>query len=127
MLEGAWGRIGKSKMQMTCVGEDDDKSDGTLMLSDAPDGCRRRPVTASGLGDGLELASVLKASQTISGEIMIDKLVETLMVTAVQQAGAERDSSSSGGRRGTSGGGGDNAAGRHRRTSPRRGRWIVGF
>ena len=39
--------------------------------------------------EGLDLATVMKASHTISGEILIDKLVETLMVTAVQHAGAE--------------------------------------
>jgi transcriptional regulator with GAF, ATPase, and Fis domain/predicted ATPase len=38
----------------------------------------------------LDLATVIKASQTISSEILIDKLVETLMVTALQHAGAER-------------------------------------
>ena len=40
--------------------------------------------------EGLDLATVIKTSQTISGEILIDKLVETLMVTALQHAGAER-------------------------------------
>jgi transcriptional regulator with GAF, ATPase, and Fis domain/predicted ATPase len=40
--------------------------------------------------EGLDLATAIKASHTISGEILIDKLVETLMVTAVQHAGAER-------------------------------------
>jgi PAS domain S-box-containing protein len=40
--------------------------------------------------EGLDLSTVIKASQTISGEILIDKLVETLMVTALQHAGAER-------------------------------------
>jgi transcriptional regulator with GAF, ATPase, and Fis domain/predicted ATPase len=40
--------------------------------------------------EGLDLATVIKASQTISGEILIDKLVEALMVTTIQHAGAER-------------------------------------
>jgi transcriptional regulator with GAF, ATPase, and Fis domain len=40
--------------------------------------------------EGLDLATVIKASQTISGEILIEKLVETLMVTTLQHAGAER-------------------------------------
>jgi transcriptional regulator with GAF, ATPase, and Fis domain len=40
--------------------------------------------------EGFDLATVIKASQTISGEILVDKLVETLMVAAVQHAGAER-------------------------------------
>ena len=46
--------------------------------------------TTSSSAEGLDLASVIKASHSISSEILIEKLVETLMVTAVQQAGAER-------------------------------------
>jgi PAS domain S-box-containing protein len=39
---------------------------------------------------GVDVATVIHSLRTISGEILIDKLVETLMVTAVQQAGVER-------------------------------------
>ncbi|HYR50789.1 MAG TPA: GAF domain-containing protein, partial [Candidatus Eisenbacteria bacterium] len=39
---------------------------------------------------GVDAATVIHALRTISAEILIDKLVETLMVTAVQQAGVER-------------------------------------
>src|SRR5262249_14585805 len=50
-----------------------------------------RPTAATpASGEGLDLATVIKASQTISGEILIDKLVETLMMTALEHAGAER-------------------------------------
>ena len=42
------------------------------------------------VGRRLDLSTAIKTSQTISGEIMIDKLVETLMVAAIQHAGAER-------------------------------------
>ena len=38
----------------------------------------------------VDVATVIHALRTISAEILIDKLVETLMVTAVQQAGVER-------------------------------------
>ena len=38
----------------------------------------------------LDLATVIKVSQTVSGEIVLEKLVETLMRTAIAQAGAER-------------------------------------
>jgi PAS domain S-box-containing protein len=38
----------------------------------------------------LELATVLKVSQAVSGEIMLDKLVLTVLRTAIEQAGAER-------------------------------------
>ena len=38
----------------------------------------------------LDLATVIKVSQSVSGEIVLDKLIDTLMRTAIEQAGAER-------------------------------------
>jgi PAS domain S-box-containing protein len=38
----------------------------------------------------LDLATVLKVSQAVSGEILLDKLLDTLMRTAIEHAGAER-------------------------------------
>ena len=38
----------------------------------------------------LELATVLKVSQAVSGEIVLDKLVDTVLRTAIAHAGAER-------------------------------------
>jgi PAS domain S-box-containing protein len=38
----------------------------------------------------LDLATVIKVSQAISGEIVLEKLLEMLMCTALEQAGAER-------------------------------------
>ena len=38
----------------------------------------------------LDLATVLKVSQAVSGEMALDKLLDTLMRTAVEYAGAER-------------------------------------
>src|SRR5260221_3396259 len=38
----------------------------------------------------LDLAIVVKVSQTVSGEIVLKKLIDTLMVTALQHAGADR-------------------------------------
>ena len=38
----------------------------------------------------LDIDAVVKASQAISGEIVLDRLVETLMTIALQHAGAER-------------------------------------
>lgn len=40
--------------------------------------------------DQLDLATVIKVSQAIFGEIVLEKLMRTLMVTAVEHAGAER-------------------------------------
>ncbi|HEX4173080.1 MAG TPA: AAA family ATPase [Acetobacteraceae bacterium] len=38
----------------------------------------------------LDLATVLKVSQAVSGEIVLEKMLDTLMRTAIEQAGAER-------------------------------------
>ena len=38
----------------------------------------------------LDLATVIKVSQAVSGEIVLEKMLDTLMRTAVEQAGAER-------------------------------------
>ena len=38
----------------------------------------------------LDLATVLKVSQAVSGEIVLEKLVDTLIRTAIEHAGAER-------------------------------------
>jgi PAS domain S-box-containing protein len=38
----------------------------------------------------LELATVLKVSQAVSGELVLEKLVETLLRTAIEHAGADR-------------------------------------
>ncbi|KGU82893.1 trifunctional serine/threonine-protein kinase/ATP-binding protein/sensor histidine kinase [Pseudomonas mediterranea] len=38
----------------------------------------------------LDLATVLKVSQAVSGEIVLEKLIDTIMGTAIEQAGAER-------------------------------------
>src|SRR5438132_907449 len=46
---------------------------------------RERPAAT-----GVNAATVIHALRNISAEILIDKLLETLMVTAVQQAGVER-------------------------------------
>src|SRR5690349_4835737 len=39
---------------------------------------------------GLDAATVMQVLRTISGEILTDRLVETLMRTAIQHAGVER-------------------------------------
>ena len=40
--------------------------------------------------EALDLATVIKMSQAVSGEIVLEKLIDTLMRTAIEQAGAER-------------------------------------
>ncbi len=38
----------------------------------------------------LDLATLIKISQAVSGEMVLDSLIDTLMRTAIEQAGAER-------------------------------------
>ncbi len=50
----------------------------------APTSTMRAPV------EHLDLATVIRVSQAVSGEIVVEKLIDTLMRTAIEQAGAER-------------------------------------
>ncbi|BCG02476.1 hypothetical protein PPGU19_070440 (plasmid) [Paraburkholderia sp. PGU19] len=47
-------------------------------------------ITISTPVEHLDLATVIKVSQAASGEIVLDKLIEMVMRTAIEQAGAER-------------------------------------
>ena len=40
--------------------------------------------------EGLDLATVLRVSQAVSGEIVLEKLIDRLMCAAIEHAGAER-------------------------------------
>jgi PAS domain S-box-containing protein len=52
---------------------------------------KRRPATAIGSAiQQLDVASVVKASQTLSGEILLPKLIDRLMTIAIENAGADR-------------------------------------
>ena len=53
----------------------------------------RAPGPTSTIGapvEQLDLATVIKVSQAVSGEIELEKLVDTLLRTAIERAGAER-------------------------------------
>jgi PAS domain S-box-containing protein len=53
----------------------------------------RAPGSAGTIGalvEQLDLATVIKVSQAVSGEMVLEKLLDTLMRTAIAQAGAER-------------------------------------
>jgi PAS domain S-box-containing protein len=50
-----------------------------------------RPTSTIGAPvEHLDLATVIKVSQAVSGEIVLEKLIDTLMLTAIEHAGAER-------------------------------------
>jgi PAS domain S-box-containing protein len=48
------------------------------------------PSTILAPAELLDLATVIKVSQAVSGEMVLDKLIETLMRTAIEHAAAER-------------------------------------
>src|SRR5258708_10529829 len=48
------------------------------------------PSTIGTAVERLDLATVIKVSQAVSGEIVLEMLINTLMRTAIEQAGAER-------------------------------------
>jgi hypothetical protein len=47
-------------------------------------------VTTTGSESNLDITTVMKASQAISGEIMLDKLMSSLMKILIESAGAQR-------------------------------------
>jgi PAS domain S-box-containing protein len=47
-------------------------------------------VTIDALLEQLDVGAVTKASQAVSGEILLDRLIETLMTIALEHAGAQR-------------------------------------
>jgi len=47
-------------------------------------------MTTTGSGNHLDLAAVMKASQAICGEILLDKLLSSLMKILIENAGAQR-------------------------------------
>ena len=50
-----------------------------------------QPVTTIGPAvEQLDVGAVIKASQAVSGEIVLDRLIETLMTIALEHAGAQR-------------------------------------
>jgi PAS domain S-box-containing protein len=74
----AWGALGKAKQLdelYPCLEEQEPE----------------RPARTNGAPvDQLDLVAVVSASQAVSGAILLDKLIETLMVITVEHAGAER-------------------------------------
>lgn len=47
-------------------------------------------LTGSGSGSNLDIATVMKANQAISGEIVLDKLLSSLMKILIENAGAQK-------------------------------------
>ena len=55
------------------------------------DALPRPPAATAGTSvEQLDIGAVIKASQAVSGEIILDRLIQTLMTLALEHAGAER-------------------------------------
>ena len=74
-----WGADGKVRQLDAC----------SPHLREDPRGSDARTTSGAPV-EQLELATVLKVSQAVSGELVLDKLVETVLRTAIEHAGAER-------------------------------------
>ena len=73
-----WGALGKVKQL-------DERYPGLAEQASV------RPATTIGTpAEQLDLETVLKASHAVAGEIVLEKLIDTLMVIAIEHAGAER-------------------------------------
>jgi len=74
-----WGADGKVRQLNEIFPDLREEEQGT-----APTSTIATPI------EHLDLAAVIKVSQAVSGEIVLEKLLEFLMRTAIEQAGAER-------------------------------------
>jgi PAS domain S-box-containing protein len=74
-----WGADGKVKQldELYSHLRKDERTGGTSSTIVAP-------------GELLDLATVIKVSQALSGEMVLERLIDTLMRTAIEHAGAER-------------------------------------
>ncbi|MDJ0819351.1 MAG: SpoIIE family protein phosphatase [Desulfobacterales bacterium] len=84
-----WGAAAK-------VQDLEEKYPDLLLESSAPgqptflSGLTEVTTTSSDAAEALDLASVLKATQALSGEIVLDKLLEKLLSVTMENAGAQR-------------------------------------
>ena len=62
----------------------------SIRTSGRTEPCPRPTSTIGAPVEHLDLATVIKVSQAVSGEIVLEKLIDTLMRTAIEHAGAER-------------------------------------
>ena len=73
---GADGKVRQLEQLYPQIGTEESISDATTTI--------QTPV------EHLDLATVIKVSEAVSGEIVLEKLIDTLMRTAIEHAGAER-------------------------------------
>jgi predicted ATPase/GAF domain-containing protein len=73
---GADAKVRQLEQRYPQIGADEAVADGTATIQTAV--------------EHLDLTTVIKVSEAVSGEIVLEKLIDTLMRTAIEHAGAER-------------------------------------
>jgi PAS domain S-box-containing protein len=85
-----WGATAKAKDLDSRYGQLLIDSSSLMAITETPKPDFTVTTTEMGAGEGLDLASVMKASQAISGEIVLDKLLGRLMNIVIENAGAQK-------------------------------------
>ena len=99
LLRGAWLRDEIARLicgmpaTATCAGAPTARCGNSISCirsSEEAEPVSRPTGTIGAPVEHLDLATVIKVSQAVSSEIVLEKLLDTLMHTAIEQAGAER-------------------------------------
>ncbi|MGL5197025.1 MAG: ATP-binding protein, partial [Chroococcales cyanobacterium] len=80
-----WGATAKVKDLETRYGQFFTARERVSTISQPNSG-----VTSTGSSNNLDIATVMKASQAISGEVLLEKLLSSLMKILIENAGAQR-------------------------------------
>jgi len=92
-LEQHYPQLLKPILQRTSLQRplgDRTSSSATVTLSKLTSNSHSKTATVANISSILDFASLLKASQTVSGEIELDRLLSTLMKTILENAGATK-------------------------------------
>ena len=83
------GRLGHGYLRWGAIGKVRQLDELYPHLREGGAGARSTSTIGAPV-EQLDLATVIKVSQAVSGEIVLEKLIDTLMRTAIEHAGAER-------------------------------------
>ena len=87
-----WGAVNKIARIDEEFAELREPDEASLIPGASPSGHGLAHNTTSGYGSSLDLSSVIKASQVLSGEIILETLLQRLMQVSLENAGAHRAS-----------------------------------
>lgn len=88
---GRWGAEGQVDKLEACARAFDASGMGTVCATpDRPHAAAAQPATYIGPAAQLDLDTAIKATQVLAGEMQLDRLIEALLTTTLQQAAAQR-------------------------------------